>query len=93
MEKNLTFIFYQKDNDFSGVLKDTAIKRRILHKIMWNNHMILKLKTVRGVDMSAYISLKYGEMLISWGDLIVDRTPKADVDYTPNIKRLLDLLG
>jgi hypothetical protein len=76
------YTFYNADSDFSPLLKDPAIKKRIALKITWLDHMMIGFtQDKKNEAIDSYIMLKYGESLVT--DLIKDLSPKPGIDYHP----------
>lgn len=76
------YTFYNKDSDFSSLLKDPVIKKRILVKISWFEHMLIGIRQNKKYEsINSYIMLKYGDFIVT--DLIKDLSPKPGIDYYP----------
>ncbi len=79
-----TFVFQRENNKFDDVLKDKNIKKYIVEKYRFEEHLIIRVKDTP--EALAYITLMFSEELISMQDLVPDRTPKPYVDYVPKRK-------
>jgi hypothetical protein len=76
------YLFNRESNKFDDILKDSGLKNAIRHKIQFRDHLIL------GFDDSAekvlsYLTIKYGDNIISFSYLIPNRTPVPYKDYIP----------
>ena len=76
-----TFIFQRENENFDDVLKDKNIKKYITERYRFSGHLIIRVEDVPAA--LAYITLMFSEELVSMQNLVVDRTPKPYVDYTP----------
>lgn len=81
------YIFKKDDDDFSELLKDKILKPLLRFKIKFRHHLILGSNDQIDEKLSSYITLKYGDMMVNKYDMFVDRSPKINVDYTPDRKR------
>lgn len=79
-----TFIFHRENNKFDDILKDKNIKSAIKETYIFDEHLILRLD--EKPEVLAYITLMFSEEFISMRDLVPDRTPKPNIDYTPRKK-------
>jgi uncharacterized membrane protein YbaN (DUF454 family) len=79
-----TFVFQRESNNFDDVLKDKNIKKYIVEKYKFAEHLIIRVKDTP--EAMAYITLMFSEELVSMRNLIPDRTPKPYLDYTPKRK-------
>ncbi len=76
------YTFYNKDSDFTSLLKDPGLKKRILLKISWYEHMMIGIRqNKKNESIDSYIMLRYGDSLVT--DLIKDLSPKPGIDYYP----------
>lgn len=81
------YIFKKEDNDFSEMLDDKTLKPLLGFKIKFKNHLILGSYDVINEKLSSYITLKYGDMMVSKTDMFIDNKPKMHIDYTPDRDR------
>lgn len=81
------YIFKKEDNDFSEMLKDKTLKPLLNLKIQFNQHLILGSYDDINEQLSSYITLKYGEMIVNKHDMFVDYSPEIHKDYIPDRKR------
>jgi hypothetical protein len=79
-----TFVFQRESNNFDDVLKDKNIKKYIVEKYRFAEHLIIRV--VDTPEALAYITLMFSEELVSMKDLVPDRTPKSNIDYVPKRK-------
>ena len=79
-----TFVFQRESNNFDDVLKDKNIKKYIVETYKFAEHLIIRVENTP--EALAYITLMFSEELVSMKDLVPDRTPKPNVDYTPKRK-------
>ena len=79
-----TFIFKRENSNFDDVLKDKNIKKYIVEKYMFTEHLIIRVEDAP--EALAYITLMFSEELVSMKDLVPDRTPKPNIDYVPKKK-------
>lgn len=82
-----TYVFRRENDNFDDVLKDKNIKKYIVEQYELTNHLIIRVEDTP--EALAYIMLMFGEELISLKDIVPDRTPVMDVDYTPNNRKRL----
>ena len=76
------YVFKRESNKFDDILNDVALKPVARHKIRFKDHLIL------GFDdddekIMAFMTIKYGDDMISFSDIVPDRTPIMGKDYTP----------
>lgn len=76
------YVFKRESNKFDDILKDVAVKPIIRYKIRYKDHLILGFSNDDEKIMS-YMTLKYGDDMISFNDIAPDRTPIMGKDYTP----------
>lgn len=81
------YIFKKEDNDFSELLNDKELKPLFIFKLKYDQHIILGSYDKVESILESYITLKYGELLVSKSDVFINRKPKVFVDYTPDTKR------
>jgi hypothetical protein len=79
-----TFVFKRENNNFDDVLKDKNIKKYIVEKYKFAEHLIIRVEDTP--EALAYITLMFSEELVSMRNLIPDRTPKPNIDYVPKRK-------
>lgn len=86
------YIFKKEDNDFSEMLSDKTLKPLFNFKIKFKDHLILGSYDDVNEKLSSYITLKYGDMMVSKNNVFINRTPKAGIDYsiTNEQKRLVE---
>lgn len=70
--------------NFDEVLNDPVIKKSIRTKIEYSSHLMLSFNDEKD---EAYFLLKYGDKVIPMNQIVPDRTPRMDVDYTPDKSR------
>lgn len=80
-----TYVFHRENNNFDDVLKDKTIRSSIVEKYQFDEHLIIRVED-QPEGVHAYITLLFSEELISMRDLVPDRTPKPNIDYTPKKK-------
>lgn len=75
------YTFKRESNDFSDILKDPGLKKWIINKFFWKNHLMIGL--VEGTDTSidGYLILKYGDNLQK--EVSKDFSPIPGKDYFP----------
>jgi hypothetical protein len=73
------YIFYRENNIFDDILTDPTIKKHIVERIFWNNHLRIRLRDAKSSMISSYITLKYGDELRT--GLTKDYSPIVGVDY------------
>ena len=81
------YIFKKEDNDFSEMLSDKTLKPLFNFKIKFKDHLILASHDEVDDKLCSYITLKYGDMMVSKNDMFIDNKPKIHVDYTPDRNR------
>ena len=74
--------FYRENNDFTDLLKDPTVKKVTKEKTTWWQHITLGVVASQGI--LSYITLKYGDSLLS--SLTKDYSPIMNVDYIPKRK-------
>ena len=79
-----TFVFNRENNKFDDILKDKVIKPAIREQYKFDEHLIIRVE--EKPEVLAYLTLMFSEELLSMRDLVPDRTPKPNIDYTPNKK-------
>ena len=79
-----TFIFHRENNKFDDILKDKNIKSAIRETYIFDEHLIIRLE--EKPEVLAYITLMFSEEFVRMKDLVPDRTPKPNIDYTPRKK-------
>jgi hypothetical protein len=79
-----TFVFQRENNNFDDVLKDKNIKKYIVEKYKFAEHLIIRVEDTP--EALAYITLMFSEELVNMKDLVPDRTPKSNIDYVPKRK-------
>ena len=80
-----TFIFKRENDNFDDVLKDKNIKKYIVEKYKFAEHLIIRVEDTP--EALAYITLMFSEELVSMQNLVPDRTPKPNIDYVPERKK------
>jgi hypothetical protein len=76
------YVFKRESNKFDDILKDVAVKPIIRYKIKFKYHLILGFADDDEKILS-YMTIKYGDDMISFSDIVPDRTPIMGKDYTP----------
>lgn len=79
------FIFKRENNIFKDILTDQTVKKIVDEKIAWNQHLMLGMQDTH-TSVFSYITLKYGDDLISDIDLHNDFSPIPGVDYIQKSK-------
>jgi hypothetical protein len=79
-----TFIFKRENNNFDDVLNDKNIKKYIIERYKFAEHLIIRVKDTP--EALTYITLMFSEELVSMRDLVPDRTPIPNIDYVPKRK-------
>jgi len=82
--------FYRESNDFTDILTDPVIKKHIRTKLIFENHLILSFDDTEKEDydqLQSYLSLKYGDSMISFDSIVPDRTPIIGKDYSPEPRK------
>lgn len=78
--KTLKYILFSREsNDFSDILNDTALKKKIYDKTLWHQHLLMGI--VNDSKVISYVTLKYGESIRT--DAVKDFSPIPNIDYTP----------
>jgi len=73
-------IYFNRDsNNFDDILKDSNLKRKVIEKTQWLNHLMIALDEED--ETITYINLKYGDSILS--ELVKDRSPIPNIDYIP----------
>lgn len=75
-----TYKFQRESNDFTDILTDPNLKKKICSKITWKGHLLIQLDDYES-KLESYVILKYGDDLRN--HLVPDRTPVPFVDYQP----------
>jgi hypothetical protein len=71
-------IYFNRDsNNFDDILKDPNLKRKVIEKTQWLNHLMIALDEED--ETITYINLKYGDSILS--ELVKDRSPIPNIDY------------
>ncbi len=73
--------FYRENNDFTDILSDATVKKKVDTKIQWYQHLIIGIREKDNDKTFSYITLMYGEDMVT--SLSKDFTPVAGVDYMP----------
>ena len=81
------YIFKKEDNDFSEMLNDKTLNPLLKFKMKFSQHLILGSYDDIDDQLSSYITLKYGDMMVNKFDMFIDYSPKMHVDYRPDPKR------
>ena len=83
------YTFRRTSNDFHDILHDIAIKKSIVTKISWDEHLLIGFCEGVADSVLGYLVLKYGEEIV---DLIpTDFTPIIGKDYIPREKSNKDI--
>jgi hypothetical protein len=77
------YTFRRESNNFTDILKDPSLKKKIYNKIKWDEHLMIGVDDIDD-KIESYIFLKYGDELQT--SLFKDRTPTPGVDYIPSKK-------
>lgn len=81
MIKHITF--KRDSNNFDDILKDQNIKKILIEKVRWTNHLMIGIDDPKDTNQS-YITLKYGDDIIT--NITKDYSPIINVDYIPKRK-------
>lgn len=76
-------LFHRVSDNFNDILSDKVIKKKIRLKMSFKNYLILGLEDETSVS---YMILKYGDDIVNMSDVLPDRSPKPNIDYTPKKK-------
>lgn len=74
-----TLIFKRENNDFSDILNDVVIKKKITTKITWHRYLMVQFEEDN--KLLSYVILKYGDEIIPMYNIIKDFTPVRGKDY------------
>lgn len=81
--------FYRKSNDFTDILSDPILKKHIRYKIKFENHLFILFDDSENMEkLQSYVSLKYGDSIISFNSIAPDRKPVMNKDYAPEPKKI-----
>ena len=80
--KNYTF--FREDNKFDDILMDVNLKKVIDQVTTWYQHVRIAISDKDAEQLVSYITLKFGDSLRN--ELVKDRSPVMNVDYTPRRK-------
>ncbi len=81
------YIFKTQGNDLSEMLRDKTLKPIFNFKMKFKDHIILGSYDQINEQLSSYITLKYGDMMVSKTNMFMDNKPKMHIDYTPDPNR------
>ena len=73
------FNFYRESNNFTDILNDITLKKKILEVITWLNYLRIGINDDDRI--SSYVTLKYGDEMRN--NLTEDYSPIPNIDYTP----------
>ena len=73
-------IFTRESNDFQDILTDPNLKKHIMVKMTWKNHLKMGIP-IAEEKLVSYIELKYGDDIIN--RVCRDFSPVPGVDYSP----------
>jgi hypothetical protein len=79
MENMKYFNFYRESNDFTDILNDITLKKKISEAISWSNY--LRIGMLDDDRIASYVTLKYGDEMRS--NLTEDYSPIPNIDYIP----------
>lgn len=79
MENMKYFNFYRESNNFTDILNDITLKKKILEVITWLNYLRIGINDDDRI--SSYVTLKYGDEMRN--NLTEDYSPIPNIDYTP----------
>lgn len=85
-----TIYFRRESNNFEDILNDPSVKKKIIHRIKWTDHLLLSYNE-KNQELTTYIMLKFGDDVIT--DLIPDFSPKMFIDYQPDNLPSADVLA
>lgn len=74
------YTFFREDNKFNDILTDVILKKHIVEKIKWFQHLMVGIQDKDEGTLS-YLTLKYGDDIIT--DFYKDFSPVPGVDYKP----------
>ena len=75
------YTFHRENNDFSDILSDTNIKKVVDTKVSWWTYLMIGIEEKNNSGTFSYITLKYGDEMVS--SVVRDFSPIPGVDYTP----------
>lgn len=81
MEDMKYFTFKRESDNFDDILSDSIIKKLLINKIRWSQHLLVGISEDGNDGNFSYITLKYGDDMIT--DIVPDRSPVIFKDYTP----------
>ena len=79
------YVFARESDKFDDILKDVAVKPVIRHKIRFKDHLILGFSE-DDEKIISYMTIKYGDDMVSFNSIAPDRSPIMDKDYVPKKK-------
>jgi hypothetical protein len=74
------YTFFRENNKFDDILNDAILKKFLLEKVKWHQHLMIGLSDKVEGNLS-YLTLKYGDDIIT--DYYKDFSPIPGVDYKP----------
>ena len=79
------FIFHRPFDkpNFDDILKDPTLKGIIREKIKWPKHLLLGIEDYKKEEILSYVTLKYGDDLVSMDSIVKDRAPVMFKEYQP----------
>ena len=83
------YVFKRESDQFDDILTDIVVKPVIRHKIKFDDHLILGFDD-KEEKIVSYMTIKYGDDMISFNNLARNRTPIMGKDYTPKKKPKID---
>ena len=81
MAEMICYTFKRESNDFTEILKDSAIKKEIDFQLSWNKHILLGFRDDVPQKTLGYIVIKYGDEITNPFEF--NYLPIANVDYIP----------
>jgi hypothetical protein len=76
------YVFTRESDKFDDIVKDIAIKPVIRHKIRFTNYLILGFSD-DDEKVISYMTIKYGDDMTSFNNIVPDRKPVIGKDYLP----------
>jgi hypothetical protein len=73
------FNFYRESNDFTDILNDITLKKKILETITWLNYLRIGINDDDRI--ASYVTLKYGDEMRN--NLTEYYSPIPNIDYIP----------
>lgn len=81
------YVFKKEDDNFEEFLNDKNLRPLLKFKIKFKNHLMLASYEEVDQQLQSYVTLKYGDYMVSKTEIFGDFTPKPFVDYSPDENR------